>query len=455
MYACYGGDRFWPLTADVAVFSAPLDRTVRALRPAPGRGWWPRPTRYARHDSLAAALAARADHALLLVATNDRRTAVLSAAGLDHGWLQARARLDLRCDLVWTTFRPAGTDVEPAARFGDYRVAPPAEPIPSQLRQTNELTVDVLRDGHGWSFHRLGPTRPYEEERFYLNRTKADRLPFDLLARYAAATGLPIGDLDFLAGPVTTIPNPVSAPAWSTIAELRAAYGYPPTGVVTSLTGKRPATGSPAPSPPPPVDLPVTRLTPDGALPVWTVDVPPADRWSTLARLSGTVDGWVPVLLAGAPYGIGEDCAALDADAPPGTALRDAAGIDEQEALATAGRGRVDPATVAGTVTLDWPETSDLAGTLCLVPATDPADVLAVLDWSGPADVATTAELTVLLRRWSRLFGATLVAADPAGSSVDLLLTRPPGDPTAMLAELELCCDELTRRDRLVRLWWD
>ena len=244
------------------------------------------------------------------MATNDRRTAVLSAAGLDHGWLQARARLDLRCDLVWTTFRPGGTDVEPAARFGDYRVAPPAEPIPSQLRQTNELTVDVLRDGHGWSFHRLGPARPYEEERFYLNRTKADRLPFDLLARYAAATGLPIGDLDFLAGPVTTIPNPVSAPAWSTIAELRAAYGYPPTGVVTSLTGKRPATGSPAPSPPPPVDLPVTRLTPDGALPVWTVDVPPADRWSTLARLSGTVDGWIPVLLAGAPYGIGEDCAA-------------------------------------------------------------------------------------------------------------------------------------------------
>ena len=242
MYACYGGDRFWPLTADVAVFSAPLDRAVRALRPAPGRGWWPRPARHARHDSLAAALAARADHALLLVATNDRRTAVLSAAGLDHGWLQARARLDLRCDLVWTTFRPAGTDVEPAARFGDYRVTPPTEPIPSHLRQTNELTVDVLRDGHAWSFHRLGPTRPYEEERFYLNRTKADRLPFDLLARYAAATGLPIGDLDFLSGPVTTIPNPVSAPEWSTIAELRAAHGYPPTGVVTSLTGKRPAT---------------------------------------------------------------------------------------------------------------------------------------------------------------------------------------------------------------------
>ena len=69
--------------------------------------------------------------------------------------------------------------------------------------------------------------------------------------------------------------------------------------------------------------------------------------------------------------------------------------------------------------------------------------------------MATTAELTVLLRRWSRLFGATLVAADPAGSSVDLLLTRPPGDPTAMLAELEFCCDELTRRDRLVRLRWD
>ena len=41
------------------------------------------------------------------------------------------------------------------------------------------------------------------------------------------------------------------------------------------------------------------------------------------------------------------------------------------------------------------------------------------------------------------------------GSSVDLLLTRPPGDPTAMLAELEFCCDALTRRDRLVRLWWD
>jgi hypothetical protein len=452
VFACYGGDRFWPLTADVAVFCAPLERTVRALRPAPRRRWLSRSTAYSRHDSLAAALAARAEHALLLVATNDRRTAVLSTTGLDHGWLQARARLDLRCDLVWTTFRPAGADVEPQARFGDYRVAPPAEPIPSHLRQTNELTVDVLRDGHGWSFHRLGPPRPYEEERFYRERSTADRLPFDLLARYAAATGLPIGDLGFLSGPVATIPYPATGPAWSTIAELRAAYGYPPTGVVTSLTARRrPAT----PTPPPPVDLPVSRLSPDGALPVWTVDVPPADRWGALVRLSGTVDGWVPVLLAGEPYGVGEDCAALDPDAPAGTALGEAAEIDERDALASVGLGGVEPATVAGTVALDWPETTDLAGTLCLVPAADPADVLAVLDWSGPAGVATTAELTVLLRRWSRLFGATLVAADPAGSAIELLLTRPPADPTSMLTELELCCDELTRAGRLVRLWWD
>jgi hypothetical protein len=63
---------------------------------------------------------------------SDRRTAVLSTTGLDHGWLQARAQLELRCDLVWTTFRPAGTDVEPAARFGDYRVTP----RPSRSRRT-------------------------------------------------------------------------------------------------------------------------------------------------------------------------------------------------------------------------------------------------------------------------------------------------------------------------------
>ena len=165
MFACYGGDRFWPLTADVAVFRAPLERTVRALRPARRRRWSPRSAGYPRHESVAAALADREEHALLLVATNDGRTAVLSTARLDHGWLQARAQLDLRCDLVWTTFRPAGTDVEPEARFGDYRAAPPDEPIPSHLRQTNELTVDVLRNGHAWSFHRLGPPRPYEEDR--------------------------------------------------------------------------------------------------------------------------------------------------------------------------------------------------------------------------------------------------------------------------------------------------
>jgi hypothetical protein len=210
------------------VFTAPLDRTVRALRPAPSRLW--RPARYPRHGSLAGALAARSDHSLLLVTTNDRRTAVLSTTGLDHGWLQAKA-LDLRCDLVRTTFRPAGTDVEPEARFGDYRVAPPAD-------QTDELTVDVLRDGDGWSFHRLGPTRPYEQERFYREPTEPDRLPFDLLARYAAASGVPIGDLDFLSGPVVTIPQPSNAPAWATIADLRATRGYPPTGVVTSLAGR-------------------------------------------------------------------------------------------------------------------------------------------------------------------------------------------------------------------------
>ena len=182
------------------------------------------------------------------MATNDRRTAVLSTAGLDHGWLRERAALDLRCALVRTTFRPAGTDVDAAARFGDLRTEPPAGPIPSDPRQTDELTVDVLRDEEGWSFHRLGPVRPYEEERFYRDRAEADRLPFDLLARYAAATGVPIGDLEFLSGPVATIPQPASAPGWSTIAELRAAYGYPATGVVTSLTGNR----APAePTPPP------------------------------------------------------------------------------------------------------------------------------------------------------------------------------------------------------------
>lgn len=247
MFACYGGDRFWPLTGDVAVFHAPLDRTVRALQPRPRRRCWSRQA-YPRHETLAAALAARTEHALLLVATNDRRTAVLSTAGLDHGWLRERAALDLRCDLVRTTFRPAGTDVDPAARFGDLRIEPPAEPIPSDPRQVDELTVDVLRDEEGWSFHRVGPVRPYEEERFYRDRAEADRLPFDLLARYAAATGVPIGDLEFLSGPVATIPQPASAPGWSTIAELRVAYGYPATGVVTSLTGNR----APAePTPPP------------------------------------------------------------------------------------------------------------------------------------------------------------------------------------------------------------
>ncbi len=36
MIACHGGDRFWPLTSDVAVFDAPLDRTVG--RRGPDRG---------------------------------------------------------------------------------------------------------------------------------------------------------------------------------------------------------------------------------------------------------------------------------------------------------------------------------------------------------------------------------------------------------------------------------
>jgi hypothetical protein len=265
VFACYGGDRFWPLTAEVAVFAAPLDRTARALRPRPRRRW-SRPAPTPRHRSIDGALAGREGSVLLLVATDDDRTAVLATYRLDHGWLRARAELDLRCDLVWTTFRPAGTDIEPEARFGDFRVAPPDEPIPPHLRQTNELTVDVLRDGHAWSFHRLGPPRPYEDERFYAERSKADRLPFDLLARYAAAAGLPIGDLDFLAGPVATAPDPqlATGSSWSTIAALRAGSGYPATGVVTSLTGRR-RPAPPAPTPPPPVDLPVTRLTPDGA----------------------------------------------------------------------------------------------------------------------------------------------------------------------------------------------
>jgi hypothetical protein len=243
---CLGGIRFWPLTAKVGLFRAPMDKVVRAAQPwRSGRG---SPWRTTRHPSLAAALESHApypyfvDRAVVAAtAGGGAWTAVVNTGfpfGDVVGFLQARARLDVRCEYVGLEWMPATPEVFGNATFVHFlpppqRLRRPAAPGDTRWVQTSD------QDG-GWEFYASGVQRPFEEPDRYRARRKADRLDLDLLARYLRAAGIQADDPGWLHGPAVMAVRSEHRPGtatWSTAGELRALCGYPQDRVPPWLMG--------------------------------------------------------------------------------------------------------------------------------------------------------------------------------------------------------------------------
>src|SRR5687768_16719307 len=108
MFPCLGEVRYWPLTARIGLLRAPWDKVIRSCQPWKGG----RDSFYttARHGSLDEALRRYApfpylvENAVLAIeAGHGEWTAVVRTGfpvGDVIGFLQARARRDLRCEFV-------------------------------------------------------------------------------------------------------------------------------------------------------------------------------------------------------------------------------------------------------------------------------------------------------------------------------------------------------------------
>jgi hypothetical protein len=247
MFPCLQGDRYWPLTANVGFLRARPEDVVEVAVPW-GRGSpWVR----ADHDTFEEPLRAPppSGHMFLLSSGGGEWTTVLQSSYPDADigqYFAARAYFDLGCDFVGVMWEPAGTHVDPGAEFVHQR----AIPIPprrrlqrSAPREPEDLRVveSKLHEGR-WEFGASGRQRDFEEPDHYERRRKAERLPRELLARYAAAVGVAVDDPGWWDGPAIAIARAESAraghqlsdqqyaqlyPVWSTVEELRKACGYP------------------------------------------------------------------------------------------------------------------------------------------------------------------------------------------------------------------------------------
>lgn len=252
MIPAFGGWRYWPLNSEVAVLRADPRTVCRELDPH-GRGI------VGEHPDLDAAIAANAPYPFgrrdtdFLVTASDGATVALSSAAPRAGLLHL-----YRADAVrmgWESVAAQWAPRQPgqlaAAGFDHLR---PSTGDPGDdgtgRRATDQLTVQVIDTGRRWVFDRIPPggghrDRDYEEPDAYRTRRAADRLPLDLIRRYLAGSGIPVGDPGYLRGPVISLTQPrrmTGRDDWSSVPGLRAASGYPADGIPTDLTAD-PATG--------------------------------------------------------------------------------------------------------------------------------------------------------------------------------------------------------------------
>ena len=247
MLPCLGGDRWFPLTSQVAFFHAPLEKVVGGIHEFGRRSSWA----VAEHPDLSSAVAATAPHPYLrkrsvfAIPTRDGQWCALLASGApgaDVGpYFVVRAQLDVGCDLVAADWAPRSDTVPAGASFTDYRHVRRglfAGKGSAADRRRTQRTVQVSRQDRGWEFDALGPVRDYEDPAAYERTPKSRRLDLPLLDRYLEAAGIPVHDENWLTGPVRTATARLTddtGPTWSAIAELRELCGYPATGVPEQL----------------------------------------------------------------------------------------------------------------------------------------------------------------------------------------------------------------------------
>jgi hypothetical protein len=244
MFPCLGGARYWPLTAEVGFFRAPLDKVVRSVKP--WRSARRSPWTTTRHADLDTALAAhrpyafRSAHAVFAVAAADGAWTVTIDSAFPFadvaGYMKARALLDVKCEFAAVEWVPAAPDIFANATFVHFRperrfLRRPQSPGDTRWIQASDQDT-------AWEFDASGPARPFEEPQRYTARRKADRLTFDQLERYLAGVGVPVDDPGWLTGPVVVAVRPPRHPTeltWSTVAELRRLCGYPADTIPTDL----------------------------------------------------------------------------------------------------------------------------------------------------------------------------------------------------------------------------
>ncbi len=249
MFPCLGGMRWWPLTAMVGIFHAPIDKVVRTAQPwKPPRG---SPWRSRHHPDLEEAVGAHAPYLLgvetaaFAVASRDGEwTAALSSAAPVRGdlqFLRARAAYDVKCEFVGVEWTPASDEVFANATFTHLQAG---RGLFRRSRLEDARWIQASDQDETWEFDAVGEPLPFEEPQRYNARRKADRLGLDMLGRYLAALGVPVDDAGWLTGPVVAAvrqPHPLAvqpgAQPWSTPEDLRRVVGYPQDRVPTDLMG--------------------------------------------------------------------------------------------------------------------------------------------------------------------------------------------------------------------------
>jgi hypothetical protein len=246
-----GGPALWPLNSGVGLFRASYRRTMAKLPVRPRVEKRDFATLPEALDDITQRHSMAADDVKFVAATRgDDWTAVLDAgfpyADVGNYW-RARAMRDVQCDYVcyqWVPASPASVPemekVFAAAAFFDYRHV--RRMFGGRPQQSDTRSIETGDQDAGWEFHAVGPQRDYEQPENYTRRRKAERLPLPVIEAYLAACGIPVGQEDWLSGPVTALVDAghgLKRRDWKSLSQLRSMVGYPAEGIPATLTGWR------------------------------------------------------------------------------------------------------------------------------------------------------------------------------------------------------------------------
>ncbi|MFK8026364.1 MAG: DUF4253 domain-containing protein, partial [Ilumatobacter sp.] len=209
----------------------------------------------------------------------------------------------------------------------------------------------------------------------------------------------------------------------------------------------------------------------DDTTSLWISDAPNEDpnQWSALAEMFASTGLW-PVHLE--PWSLDLDVPWRSGEFGPPESVSDVAVVD---ILSTWSRGEpievlAEPSELTAVAELSPTEFGLEAASLGLIPVQRPADVVAVIGWSGSANAdQTPGEVSAVLRSWEDRFGAYVTRLGFA--SMYLSVTRPPEDPDVLMAlaaehfawcpsidefgvPLEIYAEEIAGATEWV-CWWD